>query len=327
LTPPPLLLLPLLATVAATGCFRVEEEYVAVVPDTVGTNAAATATDSGVSLDVAKTLASLPVAPGLSFHLVAEDSESRAKALVSATDGSAPDGFLATEDDYGFARDLSKSIDSARLRAFGNPPAGQICLIERLPGNLYGPVFVETEPAFRQVAAMRSCKAETDPLNERNIVSATFGKRDAQAFAAVTSANAMKPGTDGRRLAIVLGDAVLCAPLILEPIRDGRFVISGSFSRDEVEILAKLIGSSDPAAAKPAPFVWDLFQTPAEASTPAPHAEPESHAESAESAEPRPGEAGTLHEGAAERSEAGGVSHAEGAESESHAESAEAAEP
>ena len=284
-----LFLLPLLATVAATGCFRVEEEYVAVVPDSVGTNAAATATDSGVSLDVAKTLASLPVAPGLSFHLVAEDSESRAKALVSATDGNAPDGFLATEDDYGFVRDLSKSIDPARLRAFGNPPAGQICLIERLPGNLYGPVFVEAEPAFRQVAAMRSCKAETDPLNERNIVSATFGKRDAQAFAAVTSANAMKPGTDGRRLAIVLGDAVLCAPLILEPIRDGRFVISGSFSRDEAEILAKLIGSSDPAAAaKPAPFVWDLFQTPAETSTPAPHAESAegiTHAESAEGAE------------------------------------------
>ena len=40
----------------------------------------------------------------------------------------------------------------------------------------------------------------------------------------------------------------------------------------------------------------------------------ESHAETAESAEPRPGEAGPLPEGAAERSEAGGVSHAENAE-------------
>ena len=43
-------------------------------------------------------------------------------------------------------------------------------------------------------------------------------------------------------------------------------------------------------------------------------AEDESHAESAETAEPRPGEAGSLLEGAVERSEAGGVSHAEGAE-------------
>ena len=42
-----------------------------------------------------------------------------------------------------------------------------------------------------------------------------------------------------------------------------------------------------------------------------PPAESEPHAESAE---PRPGEAGPLHEGAAERSEAGGVSRAEGAE-------------
>ena len=41
------------------------------------------------------------------------------------------------------------------------------------------------------------------------------------------------------------------------------------------------------------------------------NAELESHAESAENAEPRPGEAGPLPEGAAERSEAGGVSPAE----------------
>ena len=212
------------------------------------------------------------VLPGLSFHLVAEDSESRAKELVSATDGNAPDGFLAAEDDYGFVRDLSKPIDSARLRAFGNPPAGQICLIERLPGNLYGPVFVEAEPSFRQVAAMRSCKAETDVFTKMNVVSGMFGKRDAQAFAAVTSSYARSPESNGRRLAIVLGDAVLCAPLIREPIRDGRFAISGSFSRDEAEILAKLIGSSDPAAVgEPAPFVWDLFQT---ASTNAPPATP-----------------------------------------------------
>ena len=43
-------------------------------------------------------------------------------------------------------------------------------------------------------------------------------------------------------------------------------------------------------------------------------AEPKSHAESAESAETRPGEAGPLPEGAAERSDAGGVFHAESAE-------------
>ncbi len=53
---------------------------------------------------------------------------------------------------------------------------------------------------------------------------------------------------------------------------------------------------------------------------------PAASAPHAESAVPRPGEAGPLPEGAAERSEAGGVSHAEGAESESHAENAENAE-
>ena len=53
------------------------------------------------------------------------------------------------------------------------------------------------------------------------------------------------------------------------------------------------------------PFVDPVTNAPAAS---------ESHAEPAETAEPRPGEAGPLPEGAAERSEAGGVSRAEGAE-------------
>ena len=53
----------------------------------------------------------------------------------------------------------------------------------------------------------------------------------------------------------------------------------------------------------------------------------ETHAENAESAEPRPGEAGSPAGGAGERSEPEGVSHAESAAFESHAEPAESAEP
>ena len=53
------------------------------------------------------------------------------------------------------------------------------------------------------------------------------------------------------------------------------------------------------------PFVDPVTNAPAAS---------ESHAKPAETAEPRPGEAGPLHEGAAERSEAGGVSQAESAE-------------
>ena len=64
------------------------------------------------------------------------------------------------------------------------------------------------------------------------------------------------------------------------------------------------------AAASALVDVWKAFAGP---DTPSPAAE-ETHAESAETAEPRPGEAGPLPEGAAERSKAGGVSHAEAAE-------------
>ena len=78
------------------------------------------------------------------------------------------------------------------------------------------------------------------------------------------------------------------------------------------------------AAASALVDVWKAFAGP---DTQSPAATEETHAESAESAEPVSGEAGPLPEGAAERSEAGGVSHAEFAESESHAENAERAEP
>ena len=70
----------------------------------------------------------------------------------------------------------------------------------------------------------------------------------------------------------------------------------------------------------PSPAAEETHAEAAETAEPESHAENAetaesiSHAESAESAEPRPGEAGPLPEGAAERSKAGGVSHAEAAE-------------
>ena len=71
------------------------------------------------------------------------------------------------------------------------------------------------------------------------------------------------------------------------------------------------------------PAVWLAARAEETHAESADGAEFESHAEGAENAEPRPGEAGPLPEGAAERSEAGGISHAETAEPESHAETAE----
>lgn len=212
------------------------------------------------SANVARQSDHPPVVSGLSFHLVAEDSDARARALVSAVDEAAPDGFLATADDYGFVRDSSRAIDSSKLRAFGNPPAGQICLMERISETLYAPVFVEDPPVWRQFAPLRSCKADIDLLSQ-SIITGKFGKRDARAFADVTAANARNPGTPGRRLAIVLGDAVICSPYIREPIREGVFNLSGAFTPDEAAFLAEIIGSADPVAATgPTPFIWDLIR-------------------------------------------------------------------
>ena len=284
-------LLAILALVAfaASRCIRVE--YVAVIPPWVENERASDDASEGAdpagetAEDPSGPEAPPPVLPGFSFHLVAEDSDARARALVSATDGVAPDGFLATEDDYGFVRDASKGVDPARLRAFGDPPAGEICLMERKDGKLFAPVFLEDPPVHRQLAAVRSCQVETDPITDRIHISVVLGKRDAAAFATITGANARTADSPGRRLAIVLGDAVVMDALLLEPIRDGRFYLSNCGSRREAETLARIISSADPAAAAPVPFVWDLLE-PAAPATPSPAEE--THAESAENAEPDP---------------------------------------
>jgi hypothetical protein len=276
-----------LVAFAVSRCIRVE--YVAVVPPGVEDELViADAPEDPDSAeenveDPSRFKDSPPVLPGFSFHLVAEDSDARARALVSSTDGVAPDGFLATEDDYGFVRDASRGVDPARLRAFGDPPAGQICLMERKAGKLFAPVFVEDPPVHRQLAAVRSCGAETDPITDRILVSVVLGKRDAAAFAKITAANARTADSPGRRLAIVLGDAVVMDALLLEPIRDGRFVLSSCDSRSDAETLAHIISSADPDAdAAPGPFVWDLLGPNAPA-TPSPTEE--IHAESAENSE------------------------------------------
>ena len=76
------------------------------------------------------------------------------------------------------------------------------------------------------------------------VVSFTFNDAGARRFAAATSAHVGTP------LAIVLDGRVISAPVIQEPVRDGRGIISGNFTVQSASDLALLLR----AGALPAPL-------------------------------------------------------------------------
>jgi len=86
--------------------------------------------------------------------------------------------------------------------------------------------------------------AEATFQNNEPVVSFSFDSLGARRFADATSANV------GSMLAIVLDNKVISAPVIREPISDGKGIISGNFSLQSANDLALLLR----AGALPAPL-------------------------------------------------------------------------
>lgn len=76
-----------------------------------------------------------------------------------------------------------------------------------------------------------------DPQTSRPIVSFSFDRQGAVAFAEITAANV------GQRFAVVLDGAVLTAPVIQQAILGGQGQITGDFTVDEAQTLAVLLTS------------------------------------------------------------------------------------
>jgi preprotein translocase subunit SecD len=84
--------------------------------------------------------------------------------------------------------------------------------------------------------------AALDEQTERPVVEVSFDHRGRDILASITRQNV------GHRIALVIGDEVITAPVIQEPILDGEIEISGAFSQEAAENLALLLrGSSTPA--------------------------------------------------------------------------------
>jgi len=102
-----------------------------------------------------------------------------------------------------------------------------------LPESLRN-LFVSKE-ALLNVSALYSAKVGTDQFTGRPVINLEFTAEGQARFAEVTRAHV------GRQLAFVVDGQVLSAPHINEPITGGKAVISGSFTREEAERLARSI--------------------------------------------------------------------------------------
>jgi len=126
---------------------------------------------------------------------------------------------LAADDELLFERETVKDTGDVRKRPY---------IVKRIPA-LTGDLLTDARVSIGQ-------------FNEA-YVSITFNSAGAQLFKKVTTDNVKK------RLAIVLDNTVYSAPVIQEPINNGRAQISGSFTTQQANDLAVVLR----AGALPAP--------------------------------------------------------------------------
>jgi protein-export membrane protein SecD len=124
--------------------------------------------------------------------------------------------------------DQSMRVEEARQN--GPPPQSEV---------LYGmsdkkPYLVE-KLVLLSGADMCDAQSGYDQRTGEATVSFRFGADGKKRFAEVTQANV------GRPFAIVLDDAVISAPVIREPILGGSGQISGRFTAEQANVLAKQI--------------------------------------------------------------------------------------
>ena len=142
------------------------------------------------------------------------------------------------------AEDLKKALNNEPVEGFELKYLGK-------GGGAREPVLVSKEASLTGDTIV---SAKTD-FSSRGFgepyVSLTLNSAGAQLFANVTAANV------GKRLAILLDDNVVSAPVIREAIPSGQAQISGNFSVDEANILSAQLQSG----ALPAPVIVEEERT------------------------------------------------------------------
>lgn len=100
------------------------------------------------------------------------------------------------------------------------------------------------EPSKLNGQYLRRASLVFDNQNGKPQVSLTFNEQGAKLFAELTTNNVQKP------LAIFLDSELLTAPVVQQPIKDGKAVITGEFGVEEAKILVNSLN----AGALPAPI-------------------------------------------------------------------------
>lgn len=119
-----------------------------------------------------------------------------------------------------------------------------------LPSKAGGNVTLEDE-VLMSGDAIENAQVDVDPRTNEIEVSLKLNSFGAQTFGRITSEN------QGRNLAIVLDGRVQSYPRINEPIREGRAVINGGFTKAEAKQLSIVLRSG----ALPAPLTFEEERT------------------------------------------------------------------
>ncbi|MBN2684841.1 MAG: protein translocase subunit SecD [Pontiellaceae bacterium] len=158
----------------------------------------------------------------------------------------APEGFTMGPDYYlreKNAPELTRE-DYERLKDYGDFPADLMLERETLDDGteIYRPYFIETR-IMMTGADIKSAQVGVDPMNSAPTVDLTFNDKGKADFAELTRkyAASSEGAGDGRSLAIILDDVLSSAPYLKVPITDGRAVISGTFTADDVKRLANIL--------------------------------------------------------------------------------------
>ncbi len=142
-----------------------------------------------------------------------------------------------------FAQEPAKPVEFASVLEFRFVAQDDDPSQPRLP-VVGGKETVVLEPKVQlDVRAVAAAKTEIDDFG-RPRIALTFTPTGAKTFADITRAGIK------RRLAMIVNGEVLSAPVIQSEIREGKAVITGSFTKQEAQTVADRINEAVKASQK-----------------------------------------------------------------------------
>jgi len=192
----------------------------------------------------------------LGFHMVHEDNDELTQDLFDQE--LAPEDYVITSvEGMDFYRKIGKSSDVKEteeeirtkreaLRSFNVPDSEHMFMLVKdvvKQQEVYRPYFVEKKAELTG-ESLEYASVDYSSLTEP-MVQIRFDGKGAAKFRRITTdyvpRGRKNPTDQPRALAIVLDDTLYSAPVIHEPIRNGRAVITGRFTPDEATFLANIL--------------------------------------------------------------------------------------